>query len=65
MGIINGCFSFNNMSTYEESCSFASLPSTHRQQPKSQQEQHRKEIYESTNTNIASRRRFVNITGVC
>jgi len=23
MGIINGCFSFNNMSTYEESCSFA------------------------------------------
>ena len=24
-----------------------------------------REIYESTNTNIASSRRFVNITGVC
>jgi hypothetical protein len=27
-GIIYGCFRFNNMSTYEESCSFASLSST-------------------------------------
>ena len=41
-GIIHAYFWFNNMSTYEESCLFASRPSTHRQQPKSQQEQHRK-----------------------
>src|ERR1700756_5871341 len=41
-GIIHAYFWFKNMSRYEESCSFASLPSIDRQRPKSQQKQHRK-----------------------
>ena len=42
MGIIYGSYSFNNMSTYEESCLPASRPSIHRRMPESQQEQYRK-----------------------
>src|SRR5258707_10751304 len=56
MGIIRAYFWFNNTSTYEESCIFALLPSTGDSRALNRTNI-AGEIYESTNTNIASCRR--------